>query len=284
MTTRELQEFLNSAGYPVVVDGIPGSETFKALSRWQAANGLVADGILGPKSLAKMGQAPTLITGAILKQMTKRKETYGGEWDYTAKVFNDVCPTVGIVTRDIFHEYISNVLHESGELTIKAENMNYTTPQRLVDVWPTRFSIAGGNGKLKAADYTNNAQKLANTVYANRMGNGDFNSGDGYRFRGGGPMQLTGEESYKAYYDFKLAGGGYKFDKIPSFEEVVELIRTDLYWGIDSAAWEFAVDKKLVPLAIGNKNFVKIVKAINGGTIGLADRQYYFDLAQKLIK
>lgn len=161
--------------------------------------------------------------------------------------------------------FIAQVCHESGEFTIKSENMMYTTPQRIVDIWPTRFSIAGGNGKLMAADYCNNPEKLANEVYANRMGNGDQASGDGYRFRGAGFLQLTGRESFERY-------AAYLKKEVT---ETAHLVRTDDYYAMDSAAWEYVIDKKLS----GVPDFVLITKRINGGTIGLAERRKYYQRA-----
>lgn len=165
---------------------------------------------------------------------------------------------------------IAQVCHESGEFTIKSENMYYTSPQRIVDIWPTRFSLAGGNGKLVAADYCKNPEKLANEVYANRMGNGDIASGDGYRFRGGGFLQLTGRESFEAY-------AGYL---TKSLDETAQLVRTDDVYAMDAAAWEYVIDKKL----LGIQDFVLITKKINGGTIGLAERRKYFQRALAVLK
>lgn len=161
--------------------------------------------------------------------------------------------------------FIAQVCHESGEFTIKSENMMYTTPQRIVDIWPTRFSLAGGNGKLMAADYCNHPEKLANEVYANRMGNGDQASGDGYRFRGAGFLQLTGRESFERYAAY--------INK--DIHETAQLVRTDDYYAMDAAAWEYVIDKKLP----GVTDFVLITKRINGGTIGLAERRKYYQRA-----
>ena len=182
--------------------------------------------------------------------------------DAIEAILFDIFDKYRIIERNDRAAFIAQVCHESGEFTIKSENMYYTTPQRIVDIWPSRFSITGGNGKLVASDYCKNPEKLANEVYANRMGNGNQDSGDGYRFRGAGFLQLTGRESferYAAYLDRDLT-------------ETAQLVRTDDLYAMDAAAWEYVIDKKL----LGISDFVLITKRINGGTIGLAERRKYY--------
>lgn len=78
-----------------------------------------------------------------------------------------------------------------------SENLYYSTPSRIAAVWPSRFNADGvGHGPLNAYDYIKNPEKLANEVYANRMGNGDSSSGDGWNYRGRGAGHLTGRENY----------------------------------------------------------------------------------------
>ena len=187
-------------------------------------------------------------------------------------LFNVVCPKYNIDTPDRLHAFIAQIAHESGEFTIKTESMNYTTPERIVAIWPSRFNLTGDDGKSNAHNYTRNAEKLANKVYANRMGNGDAASGDGFRYRGGGYMQLTGKESYEAYS--KHIG--------MEIAKAAELVHTTDEYALDSACWEFAVDKKLNDEADA-KDFVTITKRINGGTIGLTERLKYYKQAQQVI-
>lgn len=89
---------------------------------------------------------------------------------------------------------IGQCAHESGRFKRLVEALNYTTTQRLMDVWPSRFP-----SHASAAAFVNNAEGLANKVYANRNGNGDAGSGDGFRFRGRGYIQLTGRANYAEF-------------------------------------------------------------------------------------
>jgi len=146
--------------------------------------------------------------------------------------------------------------------------MNYTTPQRLIDIWPSRF----GNGKLNPNDYVRNAEKLANEVYANRMGNGNQASGDGYRYRGGGNIQITGKESYERYAEYKGL----------TVEDAALKVRTSDEYALDSACWEFVIDKSLLDEAV-NDDFKKITYRINGGYVGFLERKKYLELCKKYL-
>lgn len=194
-------------------------------------------------------------------------------------IYNEICPQYGINSVDIFEEFIAQLMHESGEFTIKVENMNYTHDTVIRDTWPTRFNLDGSGGKLKASDYVRNPPKLANTVYANRMGNGDFNSGDGWRYRGGGPLQMTGEEAYMAFLKFINA----KLNTDMTLKDLTNLVQTDDKMGCHAACWEFAIDKKLIDEAIAN-DYKGITKSINGGLIGWNDRVFYYERAKSVLR
>jgi putative chitinase len=89
--------------------------------------------------------------------------------------------------------FLAQIFHETGNLATVEEGLNYSA-KRLTEVWPSRFpSLA------VATPYANNPEKLANKVYANRMGNGDEASGDGFRHRGAGCIQLTGKHNQFRY-------------------------------------------------------------------------------------
>jgi putative chitinase len=160
--------------------------------------------------------------------------------------------------------FLGQIAHESGDFTIKTESMNYSTPQRIVDVWPSRFNLDGSGGKKNANDYIKNQEKLANEVYGGRMGNDE--PGDGFRFRGGGFLQLTGKESYKGYAKY--------LDK--TVGETADLLRSDNFYALDAALWEYCINMKLntvADLGVDDENIKKITKKINGGYVGLEDRK-----------
>jgi putative chitinase len=188
-----------------------------------------------------------------------------------AALINSVCPKYDINTPVRLQAFLAQIAHESGEFSIKTEGMNYSTPERIVSIWPSRFNL-DGVGKLNAHDYVHNAEKLGNQVYAGRMGNGSPETGDGYRYRGGGFLQITGKESYQHYADYIKKEVG----------ETADLVRGTDEYALDSACWEYAIDKKLNDEADA-KDFITITKKINGGTIGLTERLKYYKLAQQII-
>jgi len=186
-------------------------------------------------------------------------------------LINSICPKYDINTPIRLQAFLSQIAHESGEFSIKTEGMNYSTPERIVAIWPSRFNLTG-EGKLNAHDYVHNAEKLGNQVYAGRMGNGAPKTGDGYRYRGGGFLQITGKDTYHRYADYIKKEVG----------ETADLVRGTDEYALDSACWEYAIDKKLNDEA-DTKDFITITKKINGGTIGLTERLKYYKLAQQII-
>ena len=181
-------------------------------------------------------------------------------------------PKYGINTPARIQAFVAQVAHESGEFSIKTESMNYSSPERICAIWPSRFNMDGSAGKRNANEFVKNQEKLANTVYSGRMGNGDSASGDGFRYSGGGYMQLTGKESYQHYASYIGKNVG----------ETADLVRSTDEYALDSACWEFAIDKKLNDEA-DRGEFIAITKKINGGTIGFEERQKYYARAKTQI-
>ena len=95
----------------------------------------------------------------------------------------------GINTRRRAVHFLAQIGHESAGLSRTEENLNYSA-QRLREIWPSRFTAD------QAAAYARQPDRIANRVYANRMGNGQESSGDGWRYRGRSPIQLTGRDNY----------------------------------------------------------------------------------------
>ena len=146
-----------------------------------------------------------------------------------------------------------NFGHESLDLSILEENLNYSA-NRLMQVWPHRYRTVD-----QAAKYARNPEALANNTYANRMGNGPESSGDGWRFRGRGPIQLTGRNNYTACdKDLKLG--------ILDDPDRVK----DLEIGFQTGLW-FFTSNNLLRLC-DNQDWLTLTKRINGGTHGHSDR------------
>jgi putative chitinase len=182
-----------------------------------------------------------------------------------AALLNELCEKYGVKNQDVFEEFLANVLQESLEFQHKVENMNYRA-ETLMKVWPSRFptmAIAG--------EYARNPEKLANKVYGGRMGNNQ--PGDGYKFKGGGFIGLTGREVYTKY-------AAYLNEPV---EQVAQKVQIDDRYALDSAFWFFCILKDLEDEAIKD-DFIGIVKSINGGTIGLKDRQFYYARVKSVMK
>lgn len=150
--------------------------------------------------------------------------------------------------------FVAQSAFETQNFTFWSENLVYTTAQRLCVVWPTRFTMNPNDStKAYAPNYTNNPQKLANNVYANREGNGNEASGDGFRFRGRGGFHLTFKNNYAAY---SLAQ--YGDDRIVFNPDQVAA-PTD---AMASAGW-FWNDNGLSALA-DTDSFTRVTEVING--------------------
>ena len=177
---------------------------------------------------------------------------------------NETFQRFGILTPRQQAAFIGQCGHECGNFRILEENLNYRA-ETLMKVWPKRFPT------LEIANqYARNPKKIANKVYADRMGNRDEASGDGYRFRGRGCIQLTGSANY--YH----AGQALGVDLIMQ----PELVATPQYAAL--TAGFFWHTQKLNALADAGNNLA-ITKKINGGTLGLNDRILHTNQALALL-
>nr|WP_246715312.1 glycoside hydrolase family 19 protein [Aestuariivirga litoralis] len=183
--------------------------------------------------------------GIILQQMEDKLQGWG--------------PTFGLNSDDEILQFLAQLFHESVGLTRFLENLNYSSPARLIAVWPKRFP-----NLASAKPYAGNPQALANKVYASRMGNGDEASGDGWRYRGRGGLQATGRAMYQNISAI------LSHDFVANPDDMV-----DPKWILPSA---LAVAKILKLGSI--HDFIQDTKALNGGTTGLAERQAYYKRLQ----
>lgn len=160
--------------------------------------------------------------------------------------------------------FLAQANHESDGLRLLSEGMNYSA-EGLLATWPKRFNAE------TAQAYARKPEKIANLVYANRMGNGDEASGDGWKFRGGGIFQLTGRDDYKQY------GAEVGLDLLTE----PDLVRLPGWPAAMSAAWEWQRSKLNKPADAGDID--KVSKLLNGGTIGLKERRHCYAVAKRAL-
>lgn len=181
------------------------------------------------------------------------------------KCFNEWSDRFGISTPLRFVHFIAQIAHESGEFKSMEENLNYSA-DGLLRVFPKYFT------KETAAQYARKPEKIANKVYANRMGNGNEASGDGWRFKGRGAIGTTGRDNYKAYADSEFCVG----DLMNHPEWLAQSP------GCYKSAMYFWWKNGLNQIA-DTDDVVKVTKRVNGGTNGLAQRQYYYRMAKRVM-
>lgn len=199
------------------------------------------------------------LTKEQLKQLLPRNP-YIDNW-YSA--LSQLLPDYGIDTPQRIAAFIAQCSHESGGFTALRENLNYK-PATLRKIFPKYFP----NDQI-ANEYCsrpNKQEAIANKVYANRMGNGDEASGDGWRYAGKGLIQLTGKDNY-TWFAASLE---------ISVEEASEYLLT-FEGAAQSACWFWETNKLNQWADAGD--IVTLTKRINGGTIGLDDRIKHYNHA-----
>lgn len=179
---------------------------------------------------------------------------------------HDTLPIHNIDTKLRVAAFLSQTTHESNNYITLSENLNYR-PESLIKVWPTRFNI--GN----AWTYGRQPAAIANKVYAGRMGNGSESSGDGWKYRGRGILQITGKNNY-------IACSKYLFndDRLVTNPD---LVSADKKIAIGSACW-FWITNNLNSLA-DKGDMVRLTRRVNGGVNGLADRVAKYNTAMQIL-
>lgn len=161
--------------------------------------------------------------------------------------------------------FLGQIHHETG-FKHDTENLMYSA-NRLLEVFPKYFNAKTVNG------YSNFPEAIANVVYANRMGNGDYNSKDGYKYRGRGALQLTGKSNYFAFQKWLNLRELNPDDVANKY-----FWKTALFFFEANNIWSLCND-------VSDSTITKVSKKINGGTNGLADRiaktKYYYNLITK---
>ena len=186
----------------------------------------------------------------------------GPEW---ADALNATFDRFNILTPRQRAAFIGQCGHESGNFRVLQENLNYRAAT-LLSLFPRTQRRTWGFTPEEAAEYERQPKRIANRIYGNRMGNRDEASGDGYRFRGRGCIQLTGSANYHH------AGQALGVDLIME----PDVVATPQYAAL-TAGW-FWNTQKLNGLAEAG-DWTGLTKRINGGTIGLEDRKKHINHA-----
>lgn len=176
----------------------------------------------------------------------------------------EICPTYDIDSPTRLAAFIAQCAHESGKFRLLSENLNYKAAS-LIKTWPKHFP----NMEI-AERYANKPEMIASKAYANRMGNGDETSGDGWKYLGRGLIQLTGKENYSWF----AASVSMDVEDVPKYLATFE--------GAVQSACFFWETNKLNQYA-DNGDILTMTKRINGGTIGLADRIEHYNHALSIL-
>jgi len=166
--------------------------------------------------------------------------------------------------------FLAQVAQESGQLSRLVESLNYSDVALLAQ-WPRHFTVETARQYGRVAGHPANQEMIANLAYADRNGNGDVASGDGWRYRGRGAIQITGK------YNYDKCGRALGVDLVAYPELLAEPVQA-----CRSAAW-FWARNGLNSLA-DKKDVAGITRRINGGTTGLNDRLAYYQTALEALK
>jgi len=159
-------------------------------------------------------------------------------------------------TKERLAAFLGQYGHETMGWTKLVENTNYTSPERLMKVFPSKFPSL-----YLAKMYAGKPVNIANRVYANRYGNGDEASGDGYRYRGRGGCHLTFKDNYISFYK----ATGVDVVQHPEFLE-------EPWYAILAAAWYW--DSRGINALVDKKQWLEVTKAINGkAALGHTERE-----------
>ena len=258
-----------------------GPKTEEAVKAFQLKHGLAPDGVVGDGTWNKiMGlvastPVPQISTPAPQTNVPvasvgglKLDKLKGHIPDAVISMIPDTAAKFQINTPLRLAHFLAQCGHESGGFRVTSENLNYSA-KGLMGIFKKYFPT-----EAIANAYQRQPQKIANKVYANRMLNGDEASGDGYKFRGRGYIQLTGKDNYT---QFGKAIG----EDIPSNPDSV----SDKY-ALLSAAWFWSKNglNKLADGGATDAVVTSITKRVNGGTIGLPDRIKHFKEYYNLLK
>ena len=263
---KKLQEKLGLSA-----DGVFGPGTEKAVKKWQIDHDLAADGLVGEGTWSKMFPtqqvitepapvAPVVSTTVPSGSGFKLENLKGHIPDAVIAQIPDTAKKFNITTPLRLAHFLAQCGHESGGFRLVQENLNYSA-KGLTGTFRKYFI-----NEAAAAPYAKNPQKIASKVYGGRMGNGPESTGEGYKFRGRGYIQLTGKDNYT------------KFAKFIGEDTVgnPDLVATK--YPLASAAFFFDSNKlwAICDRGADTATVTAVTKRVNGGTIGLPDRIKHF--------
>jgi len=254
-----------------------GPKTEAAVKAWQKANGLTADGMVGPGTWNKMFGTTSEPSNIIQEDKIipqpvasvgglKIDKLRGHIPDSVISQIPDTAAKFNITNNLRLAHFLAQCGHESGGFKAVSENVNYSAAG-LKGIFGKYFP-----GNL-AESYARNPQKIASRVYGGRMGNGPEATGDGYKFRGRGFIQLTGKNNYT------------QFSKFIGEDCVANPDLVATKYPLASAAFFFDSNKlwAICDKGADNATITAVTKRVNGGTIGLADRIKHFNEYYKLL-
>jgi putative chitinase len=241
-----------------------GPKTETAVKAWQSANGLTADGIVGQGTWSKLMGESTISSPTVITEPApvpnvgglKLEKLKGHIPDAVISQIPDTAAKFGLNTPLRLAHFLAQCGHESGGFKVVNENLNYSA-KGLMGIFKKYFPT-----EQLAESYQRQPQKIANKVYASRMGNGPETSGEGFKFRGRGFIQLTGKDNYTAF-------GKAINEDIPNNPDLVAT-----KYPLLSAAWFFTKNglHKMADQGATDQVVTSITKRVNGGTIGLIER------------
>jgi len=259
---KKLQEKLGLGA-----DGVFGPGTEKAVKKWQIDHDLAADGLVGEGTWGKMFSTQQVITEpAPVKSSTplgsgfKLENLKGHIPDSVIAQIPDTAKKFNITTPLRLAHFLAQCGHESGGFKAVQENLNYSA-SGLKGTFSKYFKESG-----LAESYQRNPQKIASRVYGGRMGNGPESTGDGFKFRGRGYIQLTGKDNYT------------NFAKFIGEDTVANPDLVATKYPLASAAFFFDSNKlwSICDKGADVATVTAVTKRVNGGTIGLPDRIKHF--------
>ncbi|MEM7637678.1 MAG: glycoside hydrolase family 19 protein [Pseudomonadota bacterium] len=271
-----------STDSPIIMDMPHGTlvtkiEDASALGWWKittTAGNLVEEGYAAARYLVSIDPEPatdtrlTDLTNVV--EVIKRVQRFVG--DYASSLDEELLHVLNQVVAHYkigenprrFSHFMAQLAHESAHFTAMEENLNYST-QGLMKIFRSKF-----RDEAEAASYARQPEKIANRVYANRIGNGDEASGDGWRYRGRGFIQLTGRANYRSI------GGRLGLDlendpDVVASNPVIALQVAANYW-----------DSRNLNEVADTDDIFEVTRLINGGHNGIEDRKHLLNVAKSI--